>query len=205
MAIYIEDRTHVGVIEPQFVMLVVDPSKPQGSDRTYVVDLPTLISYLSTPGPQGEPGLQGVPGASAYQLAQSQGSNLTLPQWLASLQGPQGTPGAAGQPGPQGEPGARGLQGPAGDPGRRAARVPVGSGLLGVNLSQTVRVTWSVPFADANYSPIGQLSHPTLGLNPLRVIPRSWDATGATFEVGNVGPIALSMSGVVLIAVGLHD
>lgn len=50
-------------------------------------------------GPQGMPGSMGAPGASAYQVAVSQGFIGTQQQWLDSLvgpEGPQGPPGTGG-------------------------------------------------------------------------------------------------------------
>jgi hypothetical protein len=71
-------------------------------------------------GPAGEtgpPGADGEDGLSAYQLAVDNGFVGTLPQWLASLEGPEGPQGIQGEPGVQGipgEPGEDGLGVPAG-------------------------------------------------------------------------------------------
>ena len=81
------------------------------------------------PGPKGDPGEPGAPGAdgqdgddgrSAYQIARDHGYGGTEAQWLATLVGPQGPEGPAGQDGaqgPQGDPGQDGAPGPKGDQG----------------------------------------------------------------------------------------
>lgn len=64
-----------------------------------------------TPGADGEDGIDGVDGASAYQLALAGGFVGTLPEWLASLEGPEGPQGIQGEPGVQGDPGEPGEDG----------------------------------------------------------------------------------------------
>ena len=59
-------------------------------------------------GPPGNPGTDGAPGASAYQIALQNGFVGTEAQWLASLKGADGTNGTNGV---DGQPG---IQGPAG-------------------------------------------------------------------------------------------
>ncbi len=59
-------------------------------------------------------GLQGPAGASAYQVAVTNGFVGTEAQWVASLGGP---PGAPGEKGDQGDQGIQGVAGPSGDPG----------------------------------------------------------------------------------------
>lgn len=67
---------------------------------------------VSEGGPEGPPGPDGL---SAYQLAVAEGFEGTLEEWLASLVGPQGEPGADSTvPGPQGPEGPQGEAGPAG-------------------------------------------------------------------------------------------
>lgn len=63
---------------------------------------------------QGEKGDKGDTGASAYELAQSEGYTGTQTQWLASLKGEKGDTGAIG---PQGEKGAKGDKGDTGAAG----------------------------------------------------------------------------------------
>ena len=78
------------------------------------------VADVATPGPKAAevrlPGVPGVPGRSAYQLAVDAGFEGTLEEWLTSLVGPQGI---QGERGPQGE---RGERGPAGDPGYTPVR-----------------------------------------------------------------------------------
>lgn len=57
---------------------------------------------------------EGTPGLSAYQVAVNNGFSGTEAEWLASLQGSDGSPGAQGEPGMQGE---QGLPGADGAPG----------------------------------------------------------------------------------------
>lgn len=64
-----------------------------------------------TPGADGVDGIDGVDGASAYQLALAGGFVGTLPEWLASLEGPEGPQGIQGEPGVQGDPGEPGEDG----------------------------------------------------------------------------------------------
>jgi hypothetical protein len=73
--------------------------------------------------PAGPAGTNGLDGASAYQVAVSNGFVGTQSAWLESLvgaqgpQGPAGTNGIDGAQGPQGEVGPQGPQGPAGTNG----------------------------------------------------------------------------------------
>ena len=57
---------------------------------------------VDTPGPQGEPGVDGQDGASAYEVAVADGFVGTESEWLDSLVGPAGEPGAPGAPGAPG-------------------------------------------------------------------------------------------------------
>lgn len=59
----------------------------------------------------------GLPGASAYDVAVTNGFVGTEAEWLASLVGPPGNAGAQGPEGPQGPPGAAGAPGAPGDAG----------------------------------------------------------------------------------------
>ncbi len=79
----------------------------------------TQISWNSA-GPTGATGPQGVPGATNYDLAQQNGYQGSLSQWLASLIGPQGPTGATGPAGPQG------TQGPSGTSQVYSAEAPNG-------------------------------------------------------------------------------
>ena len=76
-------------------------------------------------GLQGDQGVPGNDGASAYDLWADAGHTGALPEFLASLIGPQGPKGDAGATGPQGlkgTTGATGPQGPAGPAGASAAK-----------------------------------------------------------------------------------
>ena len=72
---------------------------------------------------QGKDGYQGQDGKSAYQVAVEEGFDGSEEEWLNSLKGQDGEPGAQGPQGndgaqgPQGEPGKDGEQGPKGDDG----------------------------------------------------------------------------------------
>jgi len=74
----------------------------------------------------------GASGASAYELAVTNGYSGTEAQWLASLigptgpTGPQGATGATGSQGPQGATGPQGIQGLTGATGATGAQGPKG-------------------------------------------------------------------------------
>jgi hypothetical protein len=71
----------------------------------------------------------GASGASAYELAVTNGYSGTEAQWLASLIGPTGatgTTGATGSQGPQGATGPQGIQGLTGATGATGAQGPKG-------------------------------------------------------------------------------
>jgi len=57
---------------------------------------------------QKQPGKDGAPGKSAYEIAQANGYTGTETEWLASLVGPKGDQGPAGEQGPIGEIGQSG-------------------------------------------------------------------------------------------------
>ena len=77
-------------------------------------------------------GDKGDPGMSAYEIAKEYGYQGTIPDWLESLKGEKGEPGAQGEKGemgPQGSPGVagpQGIQGPKGDKGDTGAVGPQG-------------------------------------------------------------------------------
>lgn len=83
------------------------------------------------PTPAGAVGVRscavaGRPGKSAYEIACENGFEGTEAQWLATLVGPKGDPGATGPKGETGEPGPQGNTGPAGPQG---AAGPAGPGV----------------------------------------------------------------------------
>jgi hypothetical protein len=65
--------------------------------------------------PIHSPCIKGDPGDSAYQVAVNNGFTGTMPEWLLSLKGSDGT--AQGLPGPKGDEGDIGPQGPQGERG----------------------------------------------------------------------------------------
>ncbi len=69
---------------------------------------------------------QGVPGKSAYEVAQENGYGGTEPEWLDSLIGPTGSTGAQGPIGLTGPPGSTGAGGATGATGTPGATGPVG-------------------------------------------------------------------------------
>jgi Collagen triple helix repeat (20 copies) len=73
-----------------------------------------------TAGATGATGPQGSPGDTNYDLAQQNGFEGSLSQWLSSLVGPQGATG------PQGASGAQGATGPTGPSGATGATGPIG-------------------------------------------------------------------------------
>lgn len=79
----------------------------------------------------GVAGPAGPAGPSAYDVAVSAGFQGTEPEWLASLEGPQGGPGPEGPPGPQGPAGLQGPPGAAGAAGASAYDAAVAEGFQG--------------------------------------------------------------------------
>lgn len=83
-----------------------------------------IMALLTTGG--------GTAGASAYDIAVSNGFEGTETEWLESLkgetgpQGSQGEKGETGEQGPQGEKGDTGAQGPQGEKGEAGAQGPQG-------------------------------------------------------------------------------
>lgn len=71
-------------------------------------------------------GVRGLPGKSAYEIAQVHGFEGTEDEWLASLKGEQGEPGEQGIQGLPGEKGEPGTIGPKGDTGPQGAPGPIG-------------------------------------------------------------------------------
>lgn len=69
------------------------------------------------PGPEGPEGPRGPDGKSAYDVAVDQGFGGSIPDWLASLVGPEGPQGERGAQGERGEQGLRGERGERGEEG----------------------------------------------------------------------------------------
>lgn len=88
----------------------------------------TQLGYLSG---EGTPGENGADGASAYQIAVSNGFVGTEAAWLLSLKGTPGTPGTNGIDGSDGSPGTPGTDGIDGADGASAYQVAVTEGFVG--------------------------------------------------------------------------
>ena len=69
---------------------------PKKIDFEVVKPKPAVVVEVKTPGPKAAevqlPGVPGVPGRSAYQLAVADGFEGTQEEWLDSLVGPKGDP-----------------------------------------------------------------------------------------------------------------
>ena len=105
--------SHVGTTKPS-TTVCKSPSTVISWDSQGAVG---LQGPAGATGPTGAQGLQGAPGYTNYDLAQQNGFEGSLPQWLASLVGPQGPTGATGSTGSTGPQGATGPQGPTGPAG----------------------------------------------------------------------------------------
>lgn len=79
--------------------------------NTKPVRLGGSVVHQPLPANTGQPGQNGAPGLSAYQVAQANGFTGTQSQWLASLVGATGATGAVGPAGPAGATGATGATG----------------------------------------------------------------------------------------------
>lgn len=155
-----------------------------GPDGT-TVDLDTLVPV---PAPDGSPAAeQGPPGASAYQLAVEQGFTGTVTEWLASLVGPQGPPGATGATGPKGDTGATGATGPKGDAGTQGEQGPTG--------------------ATGPQPPLGAAGDgPTVALrsdDPTTTNARTPTAHASTHGTGGTDPVTVAQSQVTGLATAL--
>lgn len=153
-----------GIVTPPVAVSVLAPRGlrgPQGDQG-----LPGEPGADGAPGQNGTPGTDGQPGAdgaSAYALAVAAGYVGTLEEWLASLVGPQGNPGADGTNGADGADGAPGTDGAPGSPGDT---LTIGT------------VTTGAPGSTAAASVTGASPNKTLNLT----IPRG--DTGATGPSG---------------------
>ena len=97
-------------------------------------------------GLQGDQGVPGNDGASAYDLWADAGHTGALPEFLASLIGPQGPKGDAGATGPQGLKGDAGATGPQGLKGTTGATGPQGpAGPAGASAAKPL---WATVAAD---------------------------------------------------------
>ncbi len=119
------------------------PEGPQGVQGEQGVEGPQgLQGVPGTPGANGADGANGKDGKSAYEIAIDGGFTGTEAEWLASLKGKDGEPGAAG---PQGEPGTDGAPGPKGDPGPQGERGEKGDPGAGLSISGEVETYADLP------------------------------------------------------------
>lgn len=77
----------------------------------------SISSYAEKINAMSVAGEKGDPGASAYEIAVSNGFTGTETEWLASLKGEKGDQGEQGVQGPKGDTGLQGLQGIQGEQG----------------------------------------------------------------------------------------
>jgi len=122
----------------------VDKVGRQDWDDEHVDSLGAAIdldSIVGAPGPQGEQGIQGVPGndgAAGAQGIQGPPGNDGSP----GAQGDQGIQGIQGPPGNDGAQGIQGIQGPQGDQGIQGIQgVPGNDGAAGPNQVTTATAT----------------------------------------------------------------
>jgi hypothetical protein len=92
-------------------------SEPPATDSYYVVVFAQASSITGGGGGGGTNGIDGADGASAYEVAVSNGFVGNELDWLDSLVGPQGPKGNTGATGSQGPQGVQGIQGPQGETG----------------------------------------------------------------------------------------
>jgi len=124
-------------------------------------------------GPTGDSGPAGAAGPSNFLLAEENGYEGTLTQWLASLVGPVGAAGSqgeqgvtgdtgpAGPPGPTGAAGATGQQGPAGPTGATGSQGPAGSATP-IFTTVGAGTSWSVQAGDLTLTLACNATNPQL-------------------------------------------
>jgi len=111
--------SHVGTTKPS-VTECTSPSKVISWNSLGGIGPQGPAGPTGGQGPAGATGAQGSQGPSGYtnyDLAQENGYEGSLTQWLASLVGPEGPVGATGPAGAIGPQGATGPQGPVGPAG----------------------------------------------------------------------------------------
>ena len=142
-----------------------------------------VISWNSL-GPAGATGAQGPVGANGltnYDLAQQNGYQGTLSQWLTSLIGPQGSvgpTGVTGPPGPTGANGATGSTGPTGPPGPTGATGATGpQGPAGISdVYQTHGV--NSPFGESGFTVLASLTLPAGAYSLSAIVPVNQNVPG---------------------------
>jgi hypothetical protein len=133
---------------------------------------------MGTQGPKGDPGAQGLPGATGS----------TGPQ---GAKGDTGSPGAQGPQGVKGDTGATGPQGPA---GVSAAVRQKSTTLAAFVLAETTRdvpVVWDTPFADSSYAVLKPTFTGTSLLGKIDGFekPGTRTANGVTITVNTTGVV----------------
>lgn len=147
---------------------LADQLRQAESDRqvlsTQVQQLGGIPRVSATPGPRGQPGVQGSAGPQGVTGARGPQGVPGTPgatgkpgpsgaSGRPGVPGPQGSPGptgpagASGQPGPAGERGPQGEKGPKGDPGARGETGPPPSSWTYTWLGVTYRCTPDTPGA----------------------------------------------------------
>lgn len=92
-----------------------------------IEDDESISSYAEKINTMSVVGEKGDPGASAYEIAVSNGFTGTETEWLASLKGEKGDQGEQGIQGPKGDTGLQGLQGIQGEQGPKGDKGDTGA------------------------------------------------------------------------------
>jgi hypothetical protein len=128
----------------------------------------------------------------------------TLANWIIGKVGTiKGDKGDPGTPGAMGQPGIQGERGPTGVANARIKTVALPAGLLGINVSSTVVVTWDMPFSDDAYVAVANLQSASLSLATLQVTQKARTAASVTYQITNVG-ISLNLSGANLVVLAVR-
>jgi Phage Tail Collar Domain len=187
--------SHVGTTKPS-TTVCKSPSKVISWDSQGPVGPQGPAGATGGQGSAGATGAQGPPGTSGYtnyDLAQQNGFEGSLPQWLASLVGPQGPTGASGPTGAAGPQGVTGPQGPVGPSGTAGifgadnnGSTTGGSAGAQCNLGD-VQLTASVPVA-TNWLPAkGQAITITSNSALFEVMGTDYGGNGTTnFDLPNL-------------------
>lgn len=132
----------------EFIEPVYEPTLEEIIDGIVDLNLPdAIIEYMVAHPP--EPGEDGQPGKSAYQIWLDAGNSGNIAVFLASLKGAKGDTGDQGLQGIQG---IQGVQGnPASAPTFTQRKAKSASPLLLLNIPVDITLTWSTPFANTNY------------------------------------------------------
>lgn len=136
------------------------------SDLT-TTDKSSLVAAVNEVAVSG--GGNGAAGASAYEIAVSNGFEGTETEWLESLKGetgpagPQGEKGDTGAQGPQGEKGDTGATGPQGEKGETGETGPAGAAGKGISsVSGNTDGSWTVAYTDGTTEVISSAAYEAL-------------------------------------------